>query len=147
VDPLVPPDGSIGAASGGVEGGPPPSPRAALHVRDRAAPRNESESLGCLDGHPPELLVLYLEAFRGGASTLKEIELDLVGDVRGLDLLHLQCHFGLDSLSWARRGARVVGVDFSPRAIDLGRELAAETELEVEFHCEDVTSLPGAWND
>ncbi|MGD2069145.1 MAG: class I SAM-dependent methyltransferase [Gemmatimonadota bacterium] len=70
-----------------------------------------------------------------------------MGDVRGLDLLHLQCHFGLDSLSWARRGARVVGVDFSPRAIDLGRELAAETELEVEFHCEDVTSLPGAWND
>lgn len=88
-----------------------------------------------------------LEAFRGGASTLKQIELDLVGDVRGLDLLHLQCHFGLDSLSWARLGARVVGVDFSPRAIDLARELAHEAELDAAFHCGDVTSLPGTWNE
>ena len=53
-----------------------------------------------------------LAAFRRGASTLKPIERDRMGEVRGLDLLHLKCHFGLDTLSWARLGARVVGVDF-----------------------------------
>lgn len=88
-----------------------------------------------------------VEAFRRGASTLKRIELDLVGDVRGSDLLHLQCHFGLDSLSWARLGARVVGVDFSPRAIDLARELAAEAGLDAVFRCEDVSRLPGDWSE
>jgi hypothetical protein len=51
-----------------------------------------------------------VDGFRRGASTLQAIELELVGDVAGKSLLHLQCHFGLDTLSWARRGARVVGI-------------------------------------
>lgn len=88
-----------------------------------------------------------LDEFRRGASTLKPIELEVVGDVRGLDLLHLQCHFGLDSLSWARLGARVVGVDFSPRSIELARELAEETGLDAVFHCEDASALPSSWRD
>lgn len=86
-----------------------------------------------------------LAAFRRGASTLKSIERDLMGDVRGSDLLHLQCHFGLDTLSWARLGARVVGIDFSPRAIELARKLAEEAQLEAVFRCEDATTLPPDW--
>lgn len=74
-----------------------------------------------------------VDPFRGGASTLKSIEVELVGDVRGKELLHLQCHFGLDTLSWARLGARVTGVDSSPRAIALARDLAGEAGLDGEL--------------
>lgn len=63
------------------------------------------------------------------ATTLHDLELDEVGDVTGRTLLHLQCHFGLDTLSWARRGARVTGLDFSGAAIAAARRLAAEVGL------------------
>ncbi len=79
-----------------------------------------------------------IEAFRAGRSTLTAIETREVGDVRGKRLLHLQCHFGLDTLSWARLGADVVGVDFSPRAIALARRLSAELSIPAEFVCSDV---------
>jgi SAM-dependent methyltransferase len=65
-----------------------------------------------------------------------------VGDASGRDLLHLQCHFGLDTLTWAWRGARVTGVDFSERSIALARSLAAETGLAATFVCADVLRLP-----
>ena len=81
-------------------------------------------------------------AFLGGHPTLKPIELDLCGDVRGLDLLHLQCHFGVDSLSWARRGANVTGVDFSSAAIAAARRLATEAGLQATFVESDVLDLP-----
>src|SRR5215217_2515462 len=55
--------------------------------------------------------------FKAGGSRLRPYEVEEVGDVAGKDLLHLQCHFGLDTLSWARLGARVTGVDFSEPAI------------------------------
>ena len=58
-----------------------------------------------------------LDAFKAGRCSLKSIELDALGDVTGKSLLHLQCHFGMDTLSWARRGARVTGADFSETAI------------------------------
>ncbi len=83
-----------------------------------------------------------LEAFRAGASSLKPVELEELGDVRGLRLLHLQCHFGLDTLSWARLGAEVTGVDFSPAAIRLACTLAADLELPARFVCSDVYDLP-----
>ena len=67
-----------------------------------------------------------------------------IGDVAGRDLLHLQCHFGLGTLSWARRGARVTGVDFSPVAVDRARRLAAEAGLEAEFVESDVLDLPAS---
>ena len=54
-----------------------------------------------------------LQAFKAGVSTLHSIETTEIEDVQGKHLLHLQCHFGLDTLSWARLGAKVVGVDFS----------------------------------
>ncbi|MDZ7727844.1 MAG: class I SAM-dependent methyltransferase [Dehalococcoidia bacterium] len=63
-----------------------------------------------------------------GASNRQE-DIDGVGDVAGKTLLHLQCHIGLDTLTWARRGARVTGLDLSPRSIAAARELAERTEL------------------
>ena len=64
----------------------------------------------------------------------------MLGDVAGLRLLHLQCHFGLDTLAWARAGAHVTGLDFSPAAIDAAREIALRAGLSdrSEFVCSDV---------
>jgi len=84
-----------------------------------------------------------LDAFRAGHSTLRPIELEEVGDVRGKRLLHLQCHFGMDTISWARRGAAVVGVDFSAEAIGLARQLNAELGAGAEFVCSNIYDLPG----
>jgi SAM-dependent methyltransferase len=85
-----------------------------------------------------------LEGWRRGATSLKPIELEEVGEVQGLDLLHLQCHFGQDTLSWARRGARVTGLDFSDEAIAAARGLAAEAALPARFVCADVYSAAAA---
>lgn len=84
------------------------------------------------------------EGFKAGKSTLRPIEVAELGDVSGKSLLHLQCHFGLDTLSWARRGAHVTGVDFSERAIELARSLAAELGLAARFVHSDVYDLPAA---
>ena len=69
-----------------------------------------------------------IEGFKKGKCTLKSIELNELGDVSGKSLLHLQCHFGLDTLSWARLGARVTGVDFSDKAIALACSLSREVD-------------------
>jgi SAM-dependent methyltransferase len=81
-------------------------------------------------------------AFKAGRNTLDAVIREGVGDVAGKTLLHLQCHFGLDTLSWARLGARVTGVDFSPRAVAAARKLAAEVGLAAAFVCSDVYDLP-----
>lgn len=83
-----------------------------------------------------------VEAFKTGESSLKHIELGELGSVAGRRMLHLQCHFGLDTLSWARLGAKVTGVDFSPEAIRVARSLAQELGLAAEFHCVELTELP-----
>jgi SAM-dependent methyltransferase len=74
-----------------------------------------------------------LEGFKRGENVLYTIELEEVGDVRGKSLLHLQCHFGLDTLSWARLGAKVTGLDFSDKAIELARSLSRELKIPAEF--------------
>lgn len=79
-----------------------------------------------------------VDGFLNGGSSLKEIELSEVRDVDGKTLLHLQCHFGLDTLSWARKGAIVTGVDFSPEAIKKANELKEWAELQGEFICADI---------
>ncbi|MBM3946313.1 MAG: hypothetical protein FJ315_02785, partial [SAR202 cluster bacterium] len=71
-----------------------------------------------------------VDGFLAGKTTLTPLETAEVGDVRGKSLLHLQCHLGLDTLSWARLGARATGVDFSPRAIALARRLARRTGVD-----------------
>lgn len=70
----------------------------------------------------------------------REREIDALGDVAGLTLLHLQCHFGLDTLAWARAGAHVTGLDFSPAAINAAHDLAARAGLadRAAFVCADV---------
>ncbi|HLF07292.1 MAG TPA: class I SAM-dependent methyltransferase, partial [Thermoplasmata archaeon] len=80
---------------------------------------------------------------RRGGSTLHGLEMREVGPVKGKRLLHLQCNVGVDSISWARRGARVTAVDFSAPALEFGRKLAAELEVGLEFVESDVYSLPG----
>jgi SAM-dependent methyltransferase len=80
--------------------------------------------------------------FRAGKSTLNSIEQDELGEVTGKSLLHLQCHFGLDTLSWARRGAQVTGIDFADESIALATALAAETGLGARFICADIYDLP-----
>ena len=83
-----------------------------------------------------------LDGFRQSRSSLNSIELDELGDVAGKTLLHLQCHFGMDTLSWAERGAKVTGVDFSERAITEARKLADELEIDAQFIQSDVYALP-----
>jgi SAM-dependent methyltransferase len=65
----------------------------------------------------------------GDGERLRPFELAEVGDVSGKDLLHLQCHFGIDTLSWARRGARVTGLDFSAPAVEAARSVAERAGL------------------
>ena len=83
-----------------------------------------------------------LEAFREGGIRLRDYEIEQVGDVRGKTLLHLQCHFGIDTLSWARLGATVTGLDFSPKAIHLATSLATDLGLDARFVESDVYDLP-----
>jgi SAM-dependent methyltransferase len=72
------------------------------------------------------------------ASTLRPFEVDDVGDVTGVALVHLQCHFGLDTLSWARAGARVTGVDFSGPAVEAATDAAVRARLDARFVAGDV---------
>ena len=74
-----------------------------------------------------------LDGFKKGKSSLNFIELEELGDVAGKSLLHLQCHFGMDTLSWARLGARVTGIDFSEEAIQLARSLSKELDIPGRF--------------
>ena len=74
-----------------------------------------------------------LEAFRAGENALRPFEPEELGDVEGLDLLHLQCHIGTDTLSWARLGARVTGYDLSPQSLAAARLLAAQLDIDATF--------------
>jgi SAM-dependent methyltransferase len=82
-----------------------------------------------------------VQILRDGGIVLDEIELREIGEVRGKSLLHLQCHIGTDSLSWARQGARVTGVDFSAKSIALARQLAQELGLQATFMQSNVYAL------
>ena len=96
-----------------------------------------------------ELTAIHIESqfydvpgFKAGKLSLNSIEREEVGDVVGKSLLHLQCHFGLDTLSWARLGAQVTGVDFSSKAIYFAQTLACETGLfEAKFFCAEIGAI------
>lgn len=84
-----------------------------------------------------------LEGFRAGGVRIRPYEVEMIGDVTGKSLLHLQCHFGIDTLSWARLGARVTGADLSPAAIEVARSLADELGFpEARFVRSNVYDLP-----
>jgi SAM-dependent methyltransferase len=84
-----------------------------------------------------------VEEFAAGRGRdLDPVVLGCVGDVRGKSLLHLQCHFGMDTIRWAQHGARVTGVDFSSEAIAAARALAARMAVPATFVESDVYELP-----
>ncbi len=86
-----------------------------------------------------------LEGFKAGGVRLRPYEIEMIGDVTGKTLLHLQCHFGIDTLSWARLGARVTGADLSPAAVELARSLAEELGFpEARFVQSNLYDLPDA---
>lgn len=76
--------------------------------------------------------------FLAGQCRLRDFEPDELGSVEGRTLLHLQCHFGLDTLSWARRGAIVTGIDFSEPAIEAARKIARHADIPATFEVCDV---------
>jgi len=82
-----------------------------------------------------------LESFKNGTDSLNKYELEALGDVSGKSLLHLQCHFGQDTLSWARRGASCTGIDISDKAIALAQSLNNELELNAKFVCCNVLDV------
>ncbi|MFX1483827.1 MAG: class I SAM-dependent methyltransferase [Promethearchaeota archaeon] len=82
------------------------------------------------------------EEFLKGQTTLNSIELEELGDVKGKSLLHLQCHFGLDTLSWAREGAEVTGVDFSKEGIATAKDLAKKAGINARFVQSNIFDLP-----
>lgn len=88
-----------------------------------------------------------VEGFINGQSSLKEVELGLLGNISGKTLLHLQCHFGQDTLSLARLGAKVTGVDFSGEAIKKARELNELLALDAAFVCCDIYELPSCLDE
>ena len=79
-----------------------------------------------------------VEGFLGGTTALRPFELEEMGEVAGRSLVHLQCHIGLDTLSWARCGAEVVGLDFSRPAIEAARDIACRSGIDARFEVGDV---------
>lgn len=83
-------------------------------------------------------------SFKDGTRPIRvrDYEIAEIGPVTGKSLLHLQCHFGLDTLSWARLGAEVTGADFSPAAIEAARSLASDVGIQARFVVSDLYELP-----
>jgi SAM-dependent methyltransferase len=93
--------------------------------------------------HPEYKVKEFLE----GAVGLHPLEREELGDVTGKTLLHLQCHFGLDTLSWARLGAKVTGIDISDRSIERANELKEKSGLDARFIRTDLFDLPDVLDD
>lgn len=87
-----------------------------------------------------------LAGFKKGKSSLESTELEEVGKVHGKNLLHLMCHFGMDTLSWARLGATATGVDLSDHSIKLAKKLSKEIGVPATFICSDIYELPNILN-
>ncbi len=83
-----------------------------------------------------------LPGFKKGASVLNSIELNELGEVKGKKMLHLQCHFGMDTLDWARRGAEITGMDLADSAINEAKALNQELGLNAKFICCNLYDLP-----
>ena len=82
-----------------------------------------------------------LEGFLKGETSLNPLDLEIIGDIRGKAILHLQCHFGQDTMSLSRLGAEVTGVDLSDKAISNAKRIAKETNSDAKFICCDVYDL------
>lgn len=82
-----------------------------------------------------------LSGFLNGKTSLNDIELRLLGDIKGKTILHLQCHFGQDSISLSRLGADVTGIDLSDKAIESAKQIAKNTNSNAKFICCDIYDL------
>lgn len=80
--------------------------------------------------------------FLEGKSTLNSIELELLGDISNKKILHLQCHFGQDTMTFARMGAQATGIDFSEKAIEKATEFSKQLNLDTTFICCDIYEAP-----
>ena len=109
----------------------PPAPRPDLHEANR---RSWNAATPAHNSHKGDQAAF----FRAGGSTLFPEELELLGEIRGRSLVHLQCNAGQDTLSLARLGARATGVDISDEAIGFARRLSDEAGIAAEFERADV---------
>ena len=83
-----------------------------------------------------------LDKFKKEIKSVPDLDLSLLGDVRGKSILHLQCHFGMDTLSLSKLGANVMGIDFSEEAIQTAKSLNEELGLNAQFCCCNVYDVP-----
>ena len=81
------------------------------------------------------------DKFKKSKNSLNSIELKELGDISGKTILHLQCHFGQDTLSLANLGAEVTGVDFSEEAIIKAKQLSNELNIKADFICSNIYDL------
>ncbi|WP_081414017.1 class I SAM-dependent methyltransferase [Chryseobacterium daeguense] len=89
----------------------------------------------------------FVNEFLEGRTSLNSIELELLGDIRDKSILHLQCHFGQDSISLSRMGAKVTGIDLSDKAIEAAKDLAQKCSTDTEFICTDLYNLPNVLDE
>jgi ubiquinone/menaquinone biosynthesis C-methylase UbiE len=82
------------------------------------------------------------KSFLEGKSTLNSIELSLLGDLNNKRILHLQCHFGQDTMTFSRLGAKATGIDFSDKAIEKARAFSEKLNLDTTFICCDIYDIP-----
>ncbi len=87
-----------------------------------------------------------MENFLKGKSSLNETELKLLGNITGKSVLHLQCHFGQDTISLSRMGAKATGVDLSDHAIERAKVIAQSLAFDTEFICCNIYDLPNHLN-
>jgi len=89
----------------------------------------------------------FLDEFLKGRSSLNSIELELLGNLEDKSVLHLQCHFGQDSISLSRLGGKVTGVDLSDKAIAEAKRLAQKCDADTKFICTDLYNLPNVLDE
>jgi SAM-dependent methyltransferase len=90
----------------------------------------------------PDYAVSEFIADPGFLSSVVQFDRPLLGDLAGVRGVHLQCHIGTDTLSLARLGAHMSGLDFSPAALEVARELAVATGADIDYHEADVYAAP-----
>lgn len=88
-----------------------------------------------------------VDAFIAGETVFNSIELELLGNIEGKSIFHLQCHFGQDSIELSRMGAIVTGVDLSDKAIDKARWLAEKCGTDTKLVCADIYNTPNHLNE
>ncbi len=96
----------------------------------------------CKDKDTSAFLIYDLNKFKREVKSVPDLDLSLLGDIRGKSILHLQCHFGMDTLSLSKLGANVVGVDFSEEAIQTAKALNEELGLNAQFCCCNIYDAP-----